>query len=207
MNALDEEVATFTQAALWTDSLVSGIPTEAWNGPGLGDWNMRALVGHTSRALLTVEQYLGRRAVEERVASAAEYYEQTGSSLAPNSGAILQRGVDAGAALGADPAAEFHAIVERVTELVDAAADQLIETLVGGMRLSNYLPTRTFELIVHGLDIAAAAQLPQRPPEGALHRALDLATSLAVRAGDGPRLLLALTGRGSLGAGYSVLPS
>ena len=29
------------------------------------------------------------------------------------------------------------------------------------MRLSDYLPTRTFELVVHGLDIARAAQLPE----------------------------------------------
>ena len=38
--------------------------------------------------------------------------------------------------------------------------DPVISTIFGGMRLSDYLPTRTFELVVHGLDIARAAQLP-----------------------------------------------
>jgi hypothetical protein len=39
------------------------------------------------------------------------------------------------------------------------ARDALIHTIGGGMRLRHYLPTRTFELVVHRLDITAATGL------------------------------------------------
>ena len=38
--------------------------------------------------------------------------------------------------------------------------DLVVHTIVGGMRVAAYLPTRTFELCVHGLDIAAATGIP-----------------------------------------------
>ena len=48
--------------------------------PGLGEWDVRSLVGHTSRALLTVETYLSRPAEVVEVESTAEYYRVTGRS-------------------------------------------------------------------------------------------------------------------------------
>lgn len=206
-HAIDAEVDTFTQAAHWADEVVRRIPATVWEGPGLGDWNLLALVGHTSRALLTVEHYLERPAPAEQITSAAEYYEQARTARTADATAIVQRGIDAGAALGDDPAAAFHSIVERVSRIVADADDEPIVTIVGGMRLGNYLATRTFELVVHGLDIGAAAHLDQsHPPEEALRLCLDLATTLAIRSGDGQRILLALTGRGGLEGGYSALP-
>jgi hypothetical protein len=46
--------AAFAEAADWfvgTAALVD----ERWTSAGLGEWDVRSLVGHTSRALLTVE--------------------------------------------------------------------------------------------------------------------------------------------------------
>lgn len=203
---LREEIETFSRTATWVDGLVHDLPPEAWDGPGLGQWDMRALVGHTSRALITVEHYLGRPADIERVTSAAEYYERTGSSPAVDADAVLQRGIEAGEALGDDPARMFRTIAERVAQQMLGVSDELIETIVGGMRLSSYLPTRTFELVVHGLDIADAARIRRDPPDAALRRTLGLATELAVRSGEGSRVLLALTGRMRLEGGFSVLP-
>ena len=41
--------------------------------------------------------------------------------------------------------------------LVDARdGTELMTTIAGGMRLSNYLPTRTFELAVHTADLTTA---------------------------------------------------
>jgi len=37
-----------------------------------------------------------------------------------------------------------------------ADPEALITTIGGGMRVRTYLPTRTFELVVHSLDISAA---------------------------------------------------
>ena len=74
------------------------------------------------------------------------------------------------------------------------------------MRLRQYLPTRTFELVVHGLDIARAAGLPNPGySAGLLTAVLELAAAAAVLGGRGPELLLALTGRTGLPAGFSVV--
>ncbi|MDT5335177.1 MAG: hypothetical protein QOD90_682, partial [Mycobacterium sp.] len=47
-------VATYTSAARAFAGLVRAIPESAWEGPGLGEWDLRALVGHMSRSLITV---------------------------------------------------------------------------------------------------------------------------------------------------------
>ncbi|MFT4231833.1 MAG: maleylpyruvate isomerase N-terminal domain-containing protein [Leucobacter sp.] len=202
---LAEEIAAFSAAAAWAADLVESIPAAAWDGPGLGGWDLRSLVGHTSRALLTVEQYLAVPAEIEEVDSAEGYYEMASRGTGADPASVLQRGIDAGSALGADPAAAFREIAGRVVGLLGDERERLISTIAGGIRLSSYLPTRTFELVVHGLDISRAAGLASPAPEAPLRRSIDLAVSLAARAGAGSRLLLALTGRDALGPGFSVL--
>ena len=74
------------------------------------------------------------------------------------------------------------------------------------MRLRQYLPTRTFELVVHGLDIARAAGRPAPAySPGLLTAVLELTVAVAVRSGRGPELLLAVTGRTGLPPGFSVV--
>lgn len=48
----------FASAAAAFARLVRAVPETAWDGPGLGEWDLRALVGHTSRSLITVSDYL-----------------------------------------------------------------------------------------------------------------------------------------------------
>lgn len=207
MPELHTEIALFTASAAWTTRVVRSVPPSAWDGPGLGDWNLRALVGHTSRAMLTVEQYLASRAPEEAVASAGEYYERVAELSGAGEVAVLQRGIEAGELLGDTPSAEFSAITDRVTGLlegIEGEQDRLIGTIAGGILLSNYLPTRSFELVVHGLDIARAIGSDAEPPNLCLNRALELSIDLALRTGRGSDLLVLLTGRTS--SGFSVLP-
>jgi hypothetical protein len=64
------------------------------------------------------------------------------------------------------------------------------------MRLRDYLPTRVFELVVHGTDIALATGLDWAPPADAVAASVALAGEIAVASGDGVPLLRALTGRG-----------
>ncbi|MFT4127309.1 MAG: maleylpyruvate isomerase N-terminal domain-containing protein [Gordonia sp. (in: high G+C Gram-positive bacteria)] len=202
---LQGQVDAFGAAARWAADRVGAVPAAAWDGPGLGEWNMRALVGHTSRALLTVEQYLAKPCDSEDVEGAEGYYEAAAAMASADPGAVRQRGVQAGAALGDDPAAAFREIAERVVALLPGQTDEVITTIVGGIRLSSYLPTRTFELVVHGLDICAAAGLAGDPPEVPQRVTLDLAISLAARSGRGPAVVFALTGRAPLPAGFSVV--
>lgn len=49
-------------------------------------------------------------------------------------------------------------LVEKATAKVRVAAPEtVIAVLGGGMRVRNYLPTRTFEIVVHSFDISAAS--------------------------------------------------
>lgn len=199
----DDSQRAFTDAAEWfvdTAALVG----ERWHRPGLGEWEIRALVGHTSRSLLTVETYLARPAAAVEVASAAEYFRATGAAAADP--AVAARGRDAGDALGTDPAAAVAEIATRVLPLVDIQdGTQLVTTIVGGMRLGDYLPTRTFELAVHTADLATALGVPPDVPPTVARQALHVVADLAVADRLAGPLLLAATGRLGLPSGFSVL--
>jgi uncharacterized protein (TIGR03083 family) len=199
----DDARVAFRDAAQWfvrTAALVG----DRWREPGLGEWNVRALVGHTSRSLLTVEAYLARPAAAVDVATAALYFRATSAAAAGPE--VAARGHEAGAALGADPAASVERIAARVLRLLDGCTgDELVTTIAGGMRLSDYLPTRTFELAVHTADLATALGVPPDVPPAAAAQALQLIADLAVAEGLAGPLLLAATGRQGLPAGCSVL--
>ena len=193
----------FSDAAEWfvrTAALVG----DRWDRPGLGEWDMRALVGHTSRSLVTVETYLARPAAAAEMASAADYFRATRAATAGP--AVAARGRDAGAALGAHPAAAVAEIAARVRALVDSQdGSELVTTIAGGMRLGDYLPTRTFELVVHTADLATALGVPPDIPATSAAQALHIITDLAVADGVAGPLLLAATGRPGLPVGFSVL--
>lgn len=189
----------FADAAGWFVRTV-GLVGDRWGSPGLGEWDVRALVGHTSRSLLTVEAYLSQSAAAVEIPSPADYLRATRSIAAGPD--VPQRGRDAGAALGADPAAAVAEIASRVLLLVDASeGTELVTTIAGGMRLSDYLPTRTFELAVHTADLATALGVPPDAPTTAATQALLLVTDVAVGDGLAGSLLLLATGRR---AAYSV---
>lgn len=193
----------FAEAATAYADLIAAIRPDQWAEPGLGEWDLRALVGHTSRSLVTVETYLGQPAVQEDLTSPAAYL---AAIAAIDPASVADRGRAAGAALGDDPATAVQVLVDRVLPLVAGDGDPLIATALGGMRLRQYLPTRTFELVVHGLDIARAAGLPAPVyGEGLLTEVLALTAEAAVLRGRGPEVLLALTGRDPLAPGFSVV--
>ncbi len=193
----------FTDAAGWfvrTAALVG----DRWDHPGLGEWDVRALVGHTSRSFLTVETYLDRPAVSVEVASASGYVRASRS--AAGGAAVAARGREAGTALGADPAGAVAEIAARVLRLVDTQdGSAVVTTIAGGMRLRDYLPTRTFELVVHTADLASALGEPLDVPATAAAQALQVVTDLALADGVAGPLLLAVTGRSGGAAGFSVL--
>lgn len=193
----------FADAAEWfvtTASLVDG----RWSQPGLGEWDVRSLVGHTSRSLLTVETYISQPAEVVDVESAAGYFRATRAVAAGP--AVAARGREAGEALGTDPAAAVAEIAARVLPVVESCEGaEVITTIAGGMRLADYLPTRTFELVVHTADLAAALDLPSDPPPIPAGQALELVAQLAVVEGLAGPLLRAATGREGLPPGLSVL--
>ena len=184
---------------------VRRLPLEAYDGPGLGDWDLRALVGHASRSLVTVLTYLDQPADEATVRSAADYYLAIGGpDIAV--GDVTARGIAAGAAMGEDPVGFVDGLLADVTSKLAAYDDEFVlTTIAGGMRLQAYFPTRTFELVVHGLDIAHATGVSLDLPDHAVAEAVALAGNVAARTGRGPDLLMALTGRQPLPDGFSVV--
>lgn len=199
------QASVFASAATAFARLVRALPT--LEGPGLGDWDLRALIGHTSRSLVTVSTYLRTPAETADLADAVEYYAAVREFLANAGGDdVTERGVQAGRALGDDPAAEVDRLAAQVLSDLDGVGDPIIKVFGGyGIRLSDYLDTRVFELVVHSLDISRATGVPADLPRDALRSATLLAASTAVHFGDGEALLLVLTGRASLPAGFSVV--
>ena len=193
----------FAEATRWYQDVLEQVG-DRWSEPGLGEWDVRALAGHTSRALLTVETYLGQPADSVDVASSVDYYVATRQIAAGPT--VAQRGRDAGQALGEDPVAAVAEIASRVLPLVaDLDGTELLTTIAGGMRLADYLPTRVFELVVHTADLAVALGVPAEPPAGPAALALRLVGDLAIAGGHAATVLLASTGRTGLPSGFTVL--
>jgi uncharacterized protein (TIGR03083 family) len=186
--------------------LVGRIDAEQWGDPGLGVWTVRDLVGHTSRAISTVETYLAAEpAPVMNVPDAETYYSEVMERYTDND-AIAARGVAAGEQLGEDPVATLTALVVRASAAASAEPpDRLVSIGPLGIPFAEYLRTRVFELVVHGFDIARATGLEHGIPESVIAETAALAARVAARKGRGDEVLLALTGREQLAAGFSIL--
>ncbi len=111
---------TFVDAARAVGRTVDAIPLGAWDDPALGDWTMRDLVGHTSRALITVVDYLSRPVEEEVIESSSAYLAAISTgNVDPQ--AVAERGRQAGRDLGDDPASRFGQLVEEAVQAAQAA--------------------------------------------------------------------------------------
>ena len=186
---------------------VSASAAGHYDAPGLGEWSVRDLLGHTSRSLSTVETYLDVASADSGpvdLADAVAYYLAIAGALA-DTAAVVQRGRAAGAALGEDPMAALSALVWVPERVRAAPATALVRTPFGTMTLEGYLPTRTLELTVHTCDLAAALGVSADVPQDAVADAFAVLGGLAAVQGTASAALLALTGRLPLPAGYSVL--
>jgi len=194
--------------------LVRQVPRAAWDAPGLGVWTVRELVGHAARSLTTVVDYLAapppdgaaQDGIGGPLVDAIGYFRLGRQAGVTNSDAVAERGRAAGRDLGADPAVAVAGLLDRALASVAAAPDDVVlVSRLAATRLVDYLPTRTFELVVHGLDLQTALGLPPHAPAAPLASMLAIVTGLALDQGLGPALLLALTGRAPLPDGVCVL--
>ena len=202
---------TYRAAAVTLADLIARVPADRWAAPGLGAWTVRDLAGHTvSSAVRQVPAVLAAPADRLAVESPEGYWTfARGVPPEVYEAAVRASSEDAvatGRDLGDDPTATVRDLVGAATAaLAGARDDDVVAAPVGGMRVRDWLPTRTFELVVHGMDVAAATGLPDGMREPATAEAAALAARLAVALGDGPAVLRALTGRGALRGGFSVV--
>lgn len=187
---------TMLDAAEAFVALVSEIPQDAWDRPALGVWDVRSLVGHTARAIITAHDYLNRPAATLELRSAAEYL--AAGYLVDRSihEAVAERGVTAGHDLGDEPAEVVETMIGRLRAAIAATkGDPVIYTLLGGMRFSNYLETRTVELVVHTSDLALAVGREPRLPPTAVGRVLHIICDAAMLNGRGLAAVRQLSAR------------
>ncbi|MDA8311373.1 MAG: maleylpyruvate isomerase N-terminal domain-containing protein [Actinomycetota bacterium] len=205
--------ATFRHAVAGFVSAVEAVPSSRLSEAALGSWNVRDLIGHASRALTTIESYCGQTIDAPSLRGPAEYFARIGQAP-PGSEArrrrdagIAERGREAGARLGGDPAVAVRALAERVLAFVDATDDEApVASPAGQMTLAGYLPTRTFELAVHTLDLSAALGAPvPEVLQPAIAMSVMLAAEIAAGLPSAPDVLLALCGRRRLPEAFNVV--
>ncbi|GAB3618673.1 maleylpyruvate isomerase N-terminal domain-containing protein [Okibacterium endophyticum] len=196
----------FARASETFCTVVRAITPDQWEWNALGVWDVRSLVGHTARALITVIDYLELDPAERAdMPTAGDYYGQI-YLVYTNPEAIAKRGVEAGEALRDDPVGGIERLRSRALQLIDAQDASRLVSLGGmGIPLDEYLRTRVFELVVHTLDIArATGQHPQFGPD-LIEETAALAAGIAARTGRGEQVILALTGREDLPQGFTVV--
>ena len=186
-------VAGFVEASRFLVAVTGTVPRDRWDGPGLGEWSLRELAAHADRGQTTVVEYLLHPREPEPPDS--DYFTEEN---------VAARAREAVAALGDDPAAAIDASSRRAVELLERTpSDAVVGGPAGTMPLALYLPSRTAELTIHGLDIARALGVEVTPPPRALRESL-LFVAHRASSRSGEEVLLALTGRGRLPDGYSA---
>lgn len=190
----DEVAPAFRYASHWWKSLVGAVEDDAWDQAALGEWSVRELVAHTDRAYKTIAEYINSDVKDDtKIYSAAGYFRIVLAEQTPHVHiAARARREAAERDDWVDGTAE---LAERAERLVDALApDTVVNLFVGEMRLDQYLATRILELVVHGLDLAAAIDFPSTAPPAAARVALTVLLDLAGD-DDYTGLLRLLTGR------------
>jgi uncharacterized protein (TIGR03083 family) len=196
----------FTHASQAFVDVVAKIEPSQWELPGLGNWDVRALVGHTARALLTVENYLGLDEPGRVSINSAEHYYSTIYAEYTDPHGIEVRGFEAGAWLADDPLGAIQGARERALKAIaDQPADRIVSIGGLGILLSEYLRTRVFELVVHTLDISRATGIDYPMGSTPLRHSVVLAAQVAAERGQSAEVLLALTGRSPLPDGFNVV--
>ena len=196
---------TYLAAGDFFAGVVDQIAIDGFEGPALGEWCVRDLIGHTYRSFTTVLSYSAKAGDKVELERPVDYFLKIFESHAdPKLGAELGRA--AGLEIIDDPKMMVRGFAMYVKNKLDELSDDhIMATPVGGMRLIDYLPTRTFELIIHTMDLAIAVGVSDEPPKNGLETTTQILGQLAVHQGQAPGLILAATGRHVLPNGFSVL--
>jgi uncharacterized protein (TIGR03083 family) len=197
----------FKEAAAFLVGIVDSISDEEWELPGLGDWTVAQTAVHASRGASTIVTYASQPG-ELALGSAAEYYSSAMAMEGIHSQVAVRTVEQADAVEGPIDDYVRDAVAEAIEVLSHTPADQVLDTLVGGIRLIDYLPTRIVELVVHGLDLADALGREVETPRNAMAITLETLGDLAVERPDvldPARIVRAITGRGTLPESANLL--
>ncbi|MFF2653022.1 sterol carrier family protein [Streptomyces sp. NPDC058045] len=131
---------------------------------GLGEWTVRELAAHLAMAPGAVLRLLDGPEPPAPTLELVDWPRSTASRAA-----AVDQDTRALAAAHPDPDALFAAVEGELTQrLPEAPDDRVLETRTGGMRLADYLVTRTVELVVHCDDLSRATGTEVPLDRGAL---------------------------------------
>jgi len=196
---------TYLEAGEFFGGVVDQVDIDGWDGPALGEWCARDLAGHTYRSFTTVLSYSAKPGDKVELERPVDYFLKASEGLADPK-QVAERGRAAGLEIIDDPKLMVRGFAMYVkNKLEELSDDHIMATPVGGIRLIDYLPTRTFELIIHTIDLAKAVSVDDKPPESGMETTLQILGQLALYRGYAPNLILAATGRHGLPEGFSVL--
>lgn len=181
-------VAPFRAASQFFVDAVAAVAPERYGESWSEEWRLLDLIGHGNRANALVVEYY-----ERPVGVAGPEY------VLPEK--IAERGRQAVQDLGDDPVTAVRRAAARAMAVVTAAPDDaVVGTPFGEQPLDTYLQSRTAELVLHGLDLGTGIE----PPAEALAECSVFLATRATRMGSGLAVVRALSGRGTLPAGFSV---
>jgi uncharacterized protein (TIGR03083 family) len=186
--------SAFRFASSWWRSIVGAIDEHQWDQAALGEWSVRELVAHTDRAYKTIVEYVeGDVKDPTEIYTAAAYFRIVLAEQTPHVHIAARAKKEA--AERADWLTATDELADAAQKVVDdRAPDTPVHLFVGEMHLDQYLATRVVELVVHGLDLAAAIDLPTPAPTDAARVALEVLLDLADDT-DLTGILRLLTGR------------
>ncbi|HET9600086.1 MAG TPA: maleylpyruvate isomerase N-terminal domain-containing protein [Acidimicrobiales bacterium] len=192
--------SAFTDAAAVFLATVAAVADDQWEQPGVGEWTVRELTAHAIRSFETLERLCDTAAATPVVESASAYYRVVAELPDVHRG-VAQRAREAAARL-VEPVRSAGTAAERALDRLAATPDDHVgESFVGPMRFGDYLPTRLVELGIHTLDLQGSTGQTLTLPRSAVGVILGVLADLT----DGPTVLLALTGRRPLPAGFNLL--
>lgn len=171
--------AAFRYSSQWWRSLVGAVDDHRWDHAALGEWSIRELVAHTNRAYKTIVEYVeGDVKDDTEIYSAAGYFRTVLAEQTPHVHIAARAKSEAGD--HTDWVTATDDLASKAEKLVaHQAPDTPVHLFVGEMQLDQYLATRVVELVVHGLDLAAAIDLPTAAPSASARVALTVLLDLA----------------------------
>lgn len=192
------ELDAFGDECAATHATLADIPADAWPRPALGSWNLAQLAAHLVRATTRVPEYLPLPVESEATTDRVDYWRYDADAEAP---AIAQRAVEQAA--GIDPTTLPQRFADGWRATVKACEahgpDHVLTTIMGPMRLDEYLATRVLEIVVHHMDVRTALDLPPVATPAAARMTMDVLESLLgeprPRNLGRTRFILAATGR------------
>lgn len=194
----------FVSSVRTFDELVGSIGPDDWARPALGVWDVRSLVGHALRGVVTAPDYLVDAPITDPDLPDAGAYLAAALATPALHDSVAERGREGGRALGDDPAGVVHREVERAVAAIEAAGrDAAVATPFGTMLLDAYLPTRVVEVVTHTDDLCRALDRPPVATRDEVRVVLG-ALATAADATSGIRIVRAVLGREPLEEGFNL---